>query len=365
MRRTLKTIALAVMPPLRRLKQHRDALAEQVRSLSEQVKGIGKHEREYLGYLDTVAAVLQYRQAYYEVHGKIAPGAALPTSRPWPNPDDNVSYKDKLTRHLNLKGRGAEVGPLNIPLLSKEESDVLYVDHLSTEGLREKYPTLHDIAPIDLPIVNDSLADTLRPVAPLDYVVGSQVMEHVPNPIRWLQELATVLRPEGKVALSLPDRRLTFDFFREETRPAEIVAAFINDDTIPSVQSVYDNQSLATAINMQWAIPGSLYPDDVVAGRGAISPPKAATNHLEMVEIAKSGKYLDSHCWVFTPTSFLLLMAQLASDGFLPYRCHQFYPTNARSSDRGSSSFTVVLETVGQETSNADRRLSFLRPLGD
>jgi hypothetical protein len=354
MRTVIKNLLLAAIPPVRRLKQQRDELQAEL-----------LHSKKSLAYLDTIAAVLQYREAYYEVRGHIAPGAALPASRAWPNPNGNLSYKEKLTGLLDLAGQGAEIGPLNIPLLSKDESRVLYVDHLDTTGLSEKYPTLHDIVPIDLPMINGSLEDTLRPVAPLDYIVGSQVMEHVPNPIRWLQELSKVLKVGGRVALSLPDRRLTFDFFREETRPAEIVSAFLHDAVIPSVQSVYDNQSLATAINMHWAIPGSLYPNDVVAGRGAISPPKAATNHLELTNIAKDGKYLDAHCWVFTPPSFLLVMAQLATDGFLPFRCHQFYPTSPASSDRGSSSFTIVLEKVDDDVTNAVKRRSFLLALGD
>jgi hypothetical protein len=369
MRTILKNLVLATAPPLRRLQKQRDDLfvqaLEKDKLIDELQRTKTARELEYLEYLDTVAAVLQYREAYYEARGHIAPGAALPTARAWPKADTNLSYKEKLTGHLDLSGTGAEIGPLNIPLLSKQESRVLYVDHLDTAGLREKYPTLHDIVEVDLPMVNDSLEDTLRPVAPLDYIVGSQVMEHVPNPIRWLQELSKVLKVGGSVALSLPDRRLTFDFFREETRPAEIVSAFLHDAVIPSVQSVYDNQSLATAINMHWAIQGSLYPNDVVAGRGAISPPKAATNHLELTNIAKSGKYLDAHCWVFTPPSFLLVMAQLAADGFLPFRCQQFYPTNPKAGDRGSSSFTIVLESVADSISTQEKRKSFLMPLGE
>lgn len=359
MRTVLKNLVLAAVPPVRRLQKQRDEL------LAELLSSKTQRESESLAYLDTVAAVLQYREAYYEVRGHVAPGTALPIARAWPKADTNLSYKEKLTGHLDLAGRGAEIGPLNIPLLSKDESRVSYVDHLDTAGLRKKYPTLQDIVPVDLPMINHSLEDTLRPVAPLDYIVGSQVMEHVPNPIRWLQELSKVLKVGGLVALSLPDRRLTFDFFREETRPAEIVSAFLHDAVIPSVQSVYDNQSLATAINMHWAIPGSLYPDDVVTGRGAVSPPKAATNHLELTNIAKSGKYLDAHCWVFTPPSFLLVMAQLATDGFLPFRCHQFYPTNPKSGDRGSSSFTIVLERGADDMPNQDKRRSFLLPLGE
>jgi hypothetical protein len=350
MREVIKNLILSACPPIKRLRDHRDAL------LSGHSAG---------SYLATNAAVLQYRRAHFEAHGKVAPGEALPQSHAWPAPDVGKSYKDKLIGHLNLAGRGVEIGPLNIPLLTKADGEVYFVDHLDTAGLKEKYQTLSDIAPIDLPMVNDSLEETIRPIAPIDYLVGSQVMEHVPNPIRWLQEIAEVMNDGGLVSLSLPDRRMTFDFFREESRPSEIVSAFLRDETVPNVQSVYDNQSLATAVNMHWAIPGSLYPDEIVAARGAISPPVAAKNHLELTRIAQAGTYLDAHCWVFTPTSFLLIMAQLAADDFLPYRLHQFYPTNPASCDRGSSSFTLVLERVSEGVAPQEKRRSFLMPLGE
>lgn len=319
---------------------------------------------EVLRYLDTTAPVLQYRRAYFEVHGHIAPGDALPTCHAWPEPDtEGLTYKDKLTKHLKLTGKGVEIGPLNLPLLSKEESNVYFVDHLDTEGLQAKYTELTDIVPVDLPMVDDSLETTLKPIAPIDYLVGSQVMEHVPNPIRWLNEIAASMNDGGLVSLSLPDRRLTFDFFREETKPAEIVSAYLKDETIPNVLSVYDNQSLATAVSMPWRFSHSINPDDIVAGRGAVSPAKVAEDHLKVTQIALDGQYLDAHCWVFTPPSFLLIMAQLAEDDFLPFRLHQFYPTNPKSYDRGSSSFTLILER-GSNVTPAEKRRSFLMPLG-
>ena len=94
-------------------------------------------------------------------------------------------------------GRGAEIGPLNIPVTSKLTSKVLYVDHLDTDGIKSKYPSLSGIVDIDRPMVNHSLTDTLQDDAPLDYLVASQVFEHVANPIRWLREIAAVLREGG------------------------------------------------------------------------------------------------------------------------------------------------------------------------
>lgn len=316
-------------------------------------------------YLNVVPIVLQYRQAYYEAHGRTAPKNALPATHAWPGPDRGFSYKEKLSHLLPLKdGVGVEIGPLNLPQLSKEESRILYVDHLDTEGLQKKYPTLEGIVPVDRPMVNNSLKDTLCNDAPLDFVIASQVFEHVPNPIRWLREISSVLRVGGLVALSLPDRRFTFDFYREETRASDIIAAFINDHVRPDARCIYDHYSLVSPVNMKGIIPHSLYPHEVIAGRGAVSAGNVHDNPLEYVQNAQSGDYLDAHCWVFTPPSFLLVMAHLANAGFLPFKCHQFYPTTPDSHDRGDASFTIILEKVAEDTPLQEIRLSFLKPLG-
>ncbi|MEX3901048.1 methyltransferase domain-containing protein [Paraburkholderia sp. BR10954] len=316
-------------------------------------------------YISRDASVLQYRQAYFEAYGHTPPEPGVPAARPYPDPASSLSYKQKLTGLLPISnGRGAEIGPLDIPLLSKDEADILYVDHLDTEGLQKKYPTLTNIAPVDRPMVNNNLADTLRADSPLDYLVASQVMEHVPNPVRWLREAAETLHTGGLLALSLPDRRMTFDFLRHESRPSDVVSAYLNDAIVPDVRSVYDHHSQASLINMKWASELSVTPEEIVDGYGSVQPPLATDSHMEYVYGAKDGKYFDVHAWVFTPPSFLILMAQLTQEGFIPFRCRQFYPTDKHCSDRGNSSFTVILEKVSDDCSRRELRKSFLMCLG-
>ena len=85
-----------------------------------------------------MAHVLQYRLAYFEINGAIAPDDGIPSARAWPEQDRGISYRDKLLGLSDInKGRGAEIGPLNVPLMSKADGDVLYVDHLDTKGLKD------------------------------------------------------------------------------------------------------------------------------------------------------------------------------------------------------------------------------------
>jgi hypothetical protein len=320
----------------------------------------------YSGYLDRDPLVLQYRRAYFEARGHVAPGGAVPTARAWPRSGEGLTYEQRLIALLPKDGIGAEIGPLNLPMLGKEEYRVLYVDHLDAAGLRAKYVGLEGIVEIDRPMVSHSLAETLRGDTPLAYIVASQVLEHVPDPIGWLTDAASALDVGGLFALSLPDRRYTFDFFRTETRTADWIALHMNGVTVPDARAVYDNQMLATAVNVPWMRGDSITPDEITASRGAVTAEKVEPNHMQHVRRAQAGEYLDQHVSVFTPPNFLMVMAQLASDGLLPYRCHQFYPSGwSGHPDRGLSSFTVVLEKIDGRTSPADARRSFLECLGD
>ena len=365
-RKFLRRSLLALSLPVKRLESLRRYRRYRLMRDETELPQLHHVLSQYREYVDTLAPVLRYRQAHFEARGYVAPGAGIPVARAWPGEDKGISYEDKLLGMLETEhGKGAEIGPLNAPVTSKRKCRVLYVDHLDTNGLRKKYETVQGIVEVDRPIVNNSLKDTLLADAPLDYVVGSQVFEHVANPIRWLQEVATVLRTGGRLAISLPDRRKSFDFFREETQAADIVAAYLEDATVPNVRSVYDHHSLASLINMQWATLDSVYPEDILSGRGATKPRLATDQHLSLVHRAREGEYLDVHAWVFTPPSFLLVMAQLGGDGFLPFRLHQFYPTNSQSPDRGSLGFTIVLEKVSSDVPAADIRRSYLTPLGE
>jgi SAM-dependent methyltransferase len=322
-------------------------------------------EETYARFVDLIPAVIRYREAYFATRGHVAPGAALPMARAWPEPDEFLSYKRKLLSGMASGDRVVEIGPLNIPIVLKDEANVLYVDHLDTAGLHAKYPGVDGIVEIDRAMADGTIAGALSDDGQFDYIVASQVMEHVPDAISWLQDCASVLRVGGRLAISLPDRETTFDLIRDETRPADMVTANFQRARVPDVRAVYDNQTLAAYISMHFLNPASLFSADIIKGRGAIPAPIIQPDPMAVVQRSHAGEYLDAHCWVFTSPSFLMLMARLAMDEFIPFRCKQFYPTSPKSYDRGSASFITILEKVGNEISLEERSRSFLLALGD
>src|ERR1700722_3107279 len=129
--------------------------------------------------------------------------------------------------------RGLEIGPLTAPRVRKSEGDVLYVDHMDAEGLRRKYAddpvlqgTLDHIVEIDY-VMGDGrgIPEVVGDHAPFDYVVAAHLIEHIPDPITWLMDIAAVLRPGGILSLVVPDKRFTFDINRQTTEIGDLVDA--------------------------------------------------------------------------------------------------------------------------------------------
>ncbi|MCY7273284.1 MAG: class I SAM-dependent methyltransferase [Phormidesmis sp. CAN_BIN44] len=70
---------------------------------------------------------------------------------------------------------------------------------------------LSKIVDVDYVWGEKSLIDLLETEAPLDYVIASHVIEHVPDFIGWLSEVRGILKPGGILSLAIPDKRQCLD----------------------------------------------------------------------------------------------------------------------------------------------------------
>jgi SAM-dependent methyltransferase len=256
---------------------------------------------------------------------------------------------DQLREHIDVaNGRGLEIGPLASPVVPRELGDVYYVDHLPTDGLIAKYRNDPDvdegrIVSTDFVWGENTLAEAVGSAAPFDYVVASHVLEHVPDFVGWLNEVATVLRSGGRLSLAMPDRRYTFDVRRRDTDISEIVEAYLLHFRRPAVRATFDHfyRFVAVDTGAIWAgLPGHNNP-----------PPDAETAIAFATKAATTDAYLDTHCWVFSDASFVELMATLMQMGLVDLPFVAFRPTQP-----GGFEFFATLERAEEDLSPEQRR---------
>jgi SAM-dependent methyltransferase len=236
---------------------------------------------------------------------------------------------------------GVEIGPLDRPIITREMGRVLYVDHADTESLRAKYaddPGVRASAIMEIDAVWDEegLDPLVRRHGPVDYVVASHVIEHVPDLIGWLQAAGRALSPAGEIRLVVPDKRFCFDHHRAESTLADLLAARAAGERRPPVARIADY--FLHVVDVEAA--------DVWAGRPPPPPVIDAGRYrwAEGVcrEVRASGRYQDVHCWVFTPRRFCLLLADLVAFGALELECTMF-----RDTERDGLEFLVGMRRCG------------------
>ncbi len=143
-----------------------------------------------------------------------------------------MSRLDTLRDAIHPGSRGIEIGPWRNPIAPKRDGlQTLVIDILGTAELREKATRMkvHDvqIAGIEeVDIVGDAsrLLELVRGrgVADgFDWIVSSHNFEHLPDPIRFLGDCESLLKPSGFVGMILPDKRHCMDRFRPATTFAD------------------------------------------------------------------------------------------------------------------------------------------------
>lgn len=249
-------------------------------------------------------------------------------------------------------GVGLEIGPLDRPIALKSECDVRYVDVFDAPSIRTHYA---DDPGVDTDAVPDldfclhtpdgeiqSLVEAVKSAGPYSWVVASHVIEHVPDLIGWLGQVAAVLEDGARLVLAIPDRRFTFDALRPQTTVGQILQAHDDQDATPSIRAVYDHfRSLVSASAPElWAGNHATDSDRVYELSGV----------LEQVRLARDeGRYVDSHVWMFTPADFAAQIHELGLMKLVDLYVETIVPTQ-----RDDFEFYAALCRIPRDASDAE-----------
>jgi len=252
-----------------------------------------------------------------------------------------MTRREKILAYVDLLGsRGLEFGPLTSPVIARGTAEIFYVDRAPREELVRWYadnPTIDpaQIVEVDYVWGDRTLKECVGPDNVFDFCVASHVMEHVPDLATWLEEVSAVLRDEGILSVVLPDKRYTFDCLRPLTTIVDVVDAYVNRLRRPSSRQIFDHFSHFVEVDA-----AALWRENAES-LGL----RATGDDRNLVKICREareqGTYIDSHCWVFTPSSFLDLLQEMAKLGLVHFDVVSFAPTTM-----GENEFFVSLRKL-------------------
>ncbi len=229
------------------------------------------------------------------------------------------------------QGLTLEIGPFCRPLI--RGPNVRYLDVMTAEGLRQRAVEI-GLDPSDCPEeihYTDGLASIPARFAA---VVSSHAIEHQPDLVRHLQEVAALLDPGGRYYLIVPDKRYCFDALIPESTIANVLYAHEQDRRVHSLQSVIEHRAMVTHND----------PEAHWAGEHGPFPPEEQARRVRMAvqefEDAKGG-YIDVHAWYWTPDGFRQTLSVLYHLGLSP-----LLPVRVYQTPRPRFEFCAVLEKI-------------------
>jgi SAM-dependent methyltransferase len=236
---------------------------------------------------------------------------------------------DKLLFAIDRKSRILEIGPSYNPAAPKAAGWQTYVvDHASQAELRTKYADHNvpcdKIEPVDFiwteGVIHDAVPTELH--RRFDACIASQVIEHVPNPIAFLQSLDRLLTEEGVLSLAVPDKRYCFDFFRPLTLAPAWIEAFERGSIRHSRRNLleYFAYQAYNGKRFVW----DQYDDVDLRLPGELA---WARTNADAGGASKFDPYVDCHAWCFTPSSFGLLILELNHMELIGFRVDRLFQT--------------------------------------
>ncbi len=136
-----------------------------------------------------------------------------------------LDARRELAAHF-LDGEGLEIGPLHQPLALPPNAKARYVDRMAIDDLRREYPELAGWNLTEVDVVDDGEKLLTIPEGSQDFIVANHFLEHCENPMGTIETHLGKLKPGGVLFYAVPDKRYTFDFRREVTPLAHMIADY-------------------------------------------------------------------------------------------------------------------------------------------
>ena len=241
-------------------------------------------------------------------------GQGFPTDSEIDSGFDRNSFARLAPSHTS----SLEIGPFAAPLLTGNH--VKYADVLDTEQLRIRANEIGldstKVPKIDFVVDANDLSSINRK---FDSVLSSHCIEHQPDLLGHLKQVAELLEKDGRFFLLIPDHRYCFDHFQTPSTIADVLAAHHENRNRHTLSTVIRHKAFTTHNDAIRHWDGD-HSDEQPASASRIR------NASQLFD-EHQNEYLDCHAWYFTPESWSEIINLLSQLGLVEFEIERLYET--------------------------------------
>lgn len=165
----------------------------------------------------------------------------------------------------------------------------------------------------------NSLAESVVKSSPagvqFDLICSSHNFEHQPNPLKFLQDVESMLSDQGVCTMAIPISTRCFDLLRFPSSTRDFIEKFEQDRTRPGLAEHLDSVLCSVETTH-----GQLHAHKTISHNALTMVP--AVNGYDSYTVEKSRamlseRYVDTHVSVLNPKSFVLILVDLLNLGYL------------------------------------------------
>jgi hypothetical protein len=219
-----------------------------------------------------------------------------------------LTPREVILKSFVAMNRVLEIGPFDRPLLKGH--NVVYLEAFDTDFLKQRASQIEGRSPSNVPYIHyvgQSGIQAATSNEKFDGIISSHLLEHQPNLLGHLKDVLMSLNMGGKYFAIFPDKSQCFDHFIPVSEIPEILAAYFEDRSKPSLRSIIEHRAFT---EHNFTSPQVQNPFDRYVP-GKINIIHAALKEFNEIE------YVDVHTWYFTKTSAERIFLYVKESGIL------------------------------------------------
>jgi len=235
---------------------------------------------------------------------------------------------------------GLEIGPFCNPLVPREKDfRKINVDIVNREALQllamksgRSDEIVEAIEEVD--VVGDAsrLAELLRTNGvndPLNWIVSSHNFEHLPDPLRFLQDCGDLLTEGGHLMMVIPDQRFIMDRFQPHSTTAQILRASAQPQNAKNeAWALFEQASLRYHLRSADGLSRLAWNASIHADQSLVTNQPLANHYTKLqAQLTADNFQFTGHRWRFTPAVLELLIFDLSQLGLMRLQTVEVHPT--------------------------------------